>query len=232
MGISGQIFHDKGIAKVDRDVRGRVIVSPATKFKSQPLRSLSDILVFIVPHLLVEENLTVDPAQEYANNSGQDLPVIFWDTDYSLFKGLTNPRANYPGRIYAVLKEDFPGILAASQAVVAFNPETRVSCRLDFVKMSIVDPNLPKVGQVDISQAEIDIYAWTVCYANRMVSWAPDRRAHGVNLSWQKVLLPFSSTGLGRFVEMLHDDQKEILEAIETTELVDNTAGNDKAVEN
>jgi hypothetical protein len=31
---------------------------------------------------------------------------------------------------------------------------------------------------------------------------------------------------------MLHDDQKEILEAIETTELVDNTAGNDKAVEN
>lgn len=228
MSIKGQPFHGRGITQVARDMRGRVVVSPATRFKNQSLRSLSDTLVFLAPHLLYEEGLTIDPAQEFVNASGQDLPVIYWDTDYQLFKGLTRPKANYPGRIYAVLKEDFPGVLQASRALVAFNPITKISCRLDYIKLTMVDPNLPKTGQIAIDQTQIDVYAWTVCYANRMVSWAPDRRAHGVTLSWQKVALPFSSVGLGRFAEAIHDEQKEVLEAIETTKLDDDAAGDEQ----
>lgn len=232
MGIKGQFFEPSGIAQKAIDYRGKVVMSPARLHAGRPLKPLTGSLAFILPHILYDQGLHIDPVREYAHAGRRDIPVIYWDLDYPLITGLkTDKVRRYANRIYGVLKEDLPGILHAATAVVAINPQLGRSVRLDHARMHIVDPYLPKTGSLSLQDVTMEVLVWTIQWADRLVTLSPANLLHGMATRLRVDSSPLVNQGLNEIAKVILDGSREqtekLTQALDTTVLDNNTSGTD-----
>lgn len=222
MGIKGRIFEPKGITRKSIDYRGKVVVSPAKIHARQPLKPLAETLTFILPHILYDYDLGVDPVREYAHAGSQDIPVMYWDADYPLVVGLRKESvAGHANRIYGVLNEDAVGILKAATAVIAINPQTGKSVRLEYTKLRIVDPFLPRTGSLTLDDVTIEVVAWILQWSDRLTTMLPHQQLHGIATKLIVSSSPLSSPGLSQIAKVITDGDTKTEEAI--TKALDTT---------
>lgn len=164
MRIKGTRFINSGVYQEALERKGQVVISPAEKYAEIPLTQMQrGGLSFVLPHLIYENGLSLDPVSTYADSVGAQIPVLYWDAPYGLIAGLKLPHVNRLNpRLYAMPTDDLQRVLASIPATVMFNPQTSRGCRLGYDRLSLLDFNRKAVGTQTPEDVTVDVYYWTV----------------------------------------------------------------------
>ena len=207
--------------------RGSVTIQRADKLANVPLAdAYAAGIRFLMPHLLYDNDLTVDPVGAYADAFSQSVPVVYWDAPYPLITGLRRPETQQLAhRIYGLMEQDYLGVCQISPANVFFNPASGRACRWERQEIKLLDFNRKKVGTLTTAQVEVRVSVLIVQYAEHVNELMASTWESGVAKQFQSVKALRPAVGLSGLTKIMESgDEHGLTAAVDSAELEDPTS--------
>jgi hypothetical protein len=215
MGIKGTRVINPGVTRQDFELKGKLVLEPAKKLARVPLSLLEKQhgFAFVLPHLLYDEGIHIDPVSVFLSQNRVELPCLYWDADYPLVTGLRRDNVKAMcTRIYALHFQDMLEILNCAQSNVFFNPITKAVSRLVYTKKQLLDFNAVKLTSP--KSLAISVTTWNVQYPSNLVELIANESAHGITKSLKVLRKNTNATNLNSILKVFEDGEKDATQLV------------------